>query len=216
MQTAAGNKVETFFKAYPLRKYPKGQIIIYAREGTDLVYYLTKGKVKTYDISYRGDEVILNLYKPPAFFPMSIALNHADNTYFYETEEDSEVRCAPATEVVAFLEANPDVTFDLLRRLYRGLDGLMGRISHLMAGSAHSRILYELLLEARRFGTERPDGGYTLGLSEKDLGARAGLSRETVNRELHKLKEQGLITVGRNDMVIPDLARIAAKAADTL
>ena len=43
------------------------------------------------------------------------------------------------------LQANPDVVYDLLTRLYRGLDGLLGRMSQLMAGSAKSRLMYELL-----------------------------------------------------------------------
>lgn len=80
--------------------------------------------------------------------------------------------------------------YDLLSRVYRGVDGLLGRLTHLMASSARTRLVYELVVEGERFGTEREDGAITLDINEKDLGARAGLSRETVSREAHKLKNE--------------------------
>ena len=85
---------------------------------------------------------------------------------------------------------------------------LLGRIIHLMAASAKSRILYELILECRRFGEARPDGGCYVALRETDLAARAGLSRETVSREVRKLKAEDLISGSRNGMIIKDLAAI--------
>lgn len=209
-------KVEQFFAPYTLRKYPKDQIIIFGGDTPESVYYLVSGKVKQYDISYRGDEIILNVFKHPSFFPMSLAINHADNPYFYQAETDVELRQAPAKEMVDFLKSNADVSFDLLSRLYRGIDGILGRMSALMSGSARSRLLYELILESRRFGTMHSDGSCTLEISEKDLGARAGLSRETVNREIHKLKNDGLIKVGRNDMTIPDLTKFTTTLSEEI
>lgn len=187
MTEAVTNKIEGFFAHYRVRKYSKGQILILNGDGTDYVFNLVAGKVKQYDITYRGDEIILNVFKPPAFFPMSLAINKTENPYIYEAETDIEVRQAPANEVVEFLQANPDVLYDLLGRVYRGMDGMMGRIVHLMAGSAKERLMYELLVECRRFGKKLPDGSCSLAINEKDLGSRAGLSRETVSREISRL-----------------------------
>lgn len=188
-------KIEDFFAQYRLRKYFKGQILILSGDDTDYIFKIVKGKVKQYDVTHQGDEIILNVYKPPAFFPMSLAINQITNPYIYEAETDIEIRQAPVGDVLAFIKENPDVMFDLLSRLYRGVDGLLGRMAHLMAGSARSRIIYELLVEARRFGTELKEGGCELHISEKDLGSRAGLSRETVSRELHKLKSEKLVVI---------------------
>lgn len=201
-------KIEDFFTQYRLRKYPKGQMLILSGDETDYIYHLVKGRVKEYDVSYRGDEVILNIFKPPAFFPMSLAINKTRNPYIYEAETDVEIRQAPAEDVLKFLKSNPDVMYDLLSRLYRGVDGLLSRMAHLMAGSARSRLLHELILECRRFGEQQKDGSYELSINEKDLGARAGLSRETVNREASKLKKEGLISIHRNNIHIKDIGAL--------
>src|SRR5690606_15985273 len=116
-----------------------------------------------------------------------------------------EIKQAPATEVVEFVKSNPDVLFDLLLRLYRGMDGLLGRMVQLMSGSARERLIYELLVEARRFGTELPDKSIALTVNEKELGARAGLSRETVSREIHKLKDENLAYVKGKEIILKDL-----------
>lgn len=215
MDSLITEKIHSFFSDYPQRHYRKGQILIHAHDEPTHVFHLLEGRVKQYDISYRGDEVVLNVFKPLAFFPMSYAINHTPNVYFFEAETDVVLRQAPNDEAVAFLKANSDVLFDLLSRVYKGTDGLLGRLAHLMAGSARSRVLYELLIEARRFGEPRGKG-MAITLTESDIGAHAGLARETVSREIHKLKDEGLISLIKKEIWINDLDRLAASVSHEL
>lgn len=208
MYTAVSTKIESFFANYPLKRYAKGQIIIYAGDGEGTVFHLVSGKVKQYDISNRGEEVILNVFKSPAFFPLSIAINHTPNPYFYEAESPIELRAAPARETITFIKHNPDVMYDLLSRVYKGIDGLLGRMTHLMTSSAHDRLLYELILEAKRFGKTHKDSSYTIKLNEKELASRTGLARETINREIHKLKRSKMLEIRLTDIRIPSLDRL--------
>lgn len=208
MDPAVEQKVNEFFGGYHARRYSKGHILIQAHEDPAHVFHLLEGRVKQYDISYRGDEVILNMFKPPAFFPMSYAVNRTENVYFFQAETDLELQAAPVDDVVSFLKANPEVAYDLLCRLYRGTDGLLGRVAHLMAGSARSRVLYELLIQARRFGTKHGDG-VAIPANESEIGSLAGLARETVNREMNKLKRDGYISVEKSQIIVNDMDRLA-------
>lgn len=210
MSKDISDKIEAFFNNYRPRKYAKGQILILNGDDTTYVYHLIDGRVKQYDVTYRGDEIILNVFKPPAFFPMSLAINKVPNPYIYEAETDIEIRQAPAGEVVTFLKENPDVLFDLLSRVYKGVDGLLGRMTHLMASSAKGRLMYELLIACRRFGTEN-DGSCSMTINEKELAARAGLSRETVSREMNKLIKDKLATLQAGTVTIPDLSAFEEK-----
>lgn len=211
MDKVVADKIEDFFSRYTLRKYPKGQILILNGSPTNFVFHLETGIVKQYDISYRGDEVILNLFKPPAFFPMSLAINGGDSLYTYEAKTALELRQAPTDEVVAFLKENPDVLLDLLSRVYNGVDGLLARVTHLMSSSARERLLFELLIEARRFGEQLPNGSYQLKISEKELGARAGLSRETISREMSKLNRDGVVATEKHQIILPNILTLVDK-----
>jgi CRP-like cAMP-binding protein len=205
-------KIDKFFSKYPKRSYPKGQLIIFGNENPEHIYYIAKGKVRSYDISYRGDEVIVNIFHPPAFFPMSWAINKTDNKYFYKTESESVLHTVPAEDALEFLKANPDVMLDLLSRLYKGIDGLLGRIVHLMSGTAKSRLVYELIIECRRFGKpiDKKDQ-YLLEVKESDLAARSGLSRETISREMKSLKSEKLVSFTKEGLVVEDLPSLESK-----
>lgn len=205
MNNIVSAKIENFFSSYRLRSYSKGQVLILNGDTADYIYHLVEGKVKEYEVTYRGDEIILHVFKPPAFFPMALAINKVNNPYIFEAESDIKVHQAPSGEVIDFLKDNPDVMFDLLSRVYRGVDGLLGRITYLISGSARSRLIYELLVESRRFGTKQDNGSCLLNISEKELGARAGLSRETVSREIHKLKTEKLIDHASKGILIKNL-----------
>lgn len=211
MDNEVQSKVEKFFSAYPLRRLAKGQVLILKGEDVSHVYRLVKGRVKQYDVSYRGDEIILNIFQPPAFFPMSLAINRMPNHYIYEAETDVELRQAPAAETAAFVKENPDVMLDLLSRLYRGMDGVLGRMTHLMASSAKGRLMYELLLACRRHGERTAERVYRLQLTEGDIAKRAGLSRETVSREIRKLKDEGLVALANNTIAISDVTAFEEK-----
>lgn len=206
--------IEDFFSNYRLRKYAKGQVLLLNGDEADDIFYLVSGRVKQYDVTYRGDEIILNVFKPRSFFPMSLALNPLPSPYIYEAETDIELRQAPVASVLAFLKEHPEVTFDLLSRVYRGLDGLLGRMAHLMASSAKGRLLYELLIVAKRHGQVREDKGVEFAMNETDLAARAGLTRETVSREMKKLERDSLVSLRQGVIIIPSLNELEARLSE--
>ena len=198
-------KVRKYFSTYPLRAYPKGQILIFAGEYPEHIYYLISGKVREYDISYRGEEVIVNMFKPPAFFPMSWAINRTPSKFFFKTEQPTEAYTVPPNDALEFLKANPDVMLDLLSRVYRGMEGLLGRVVHLMSGTARGRLIYELIIESRRFGKPAQAGSTIVSVTESDLAARSGLTRETVSREMSKLREQGWAKLTTKGIIVHDI-----------
>ncbi len=206
--TISSEIINSFFDKYPLRQYKKGQVFILSGERSDYLYLLTQGRVKMYDISYRGDEIILHVYKSPGLFPVSHAITQTNNRYIYEADSDTTVRRAPIAEARKFLKSSRLVAFDLLKQLYERVDQLHERETLLMSGSAKGRLLYELLTQCRQFGATKIDGGFQISLSEKDLGAHVGLSRETVSREAKKLERKKLIHVDRKTIFIPSAIRL--------
>ncbi len=199
-------QISDFFSSYPERFFKKGEIIIFAHMELSSVFHIKKGSVIQYDITPSGNRSILNTFKPGAFFPMSNAVNNIDTPYFFEADEDVIVRVCPAPDAVDFIKTHPDVLFDLLSRTYRGTDGLLLRLSELMHGDASSRILRELQILAKRFGTDEKDGFVVLKkrISETQLAERTGLARETVSRAITRLKQEGSLTVSNGHFSITD------------
>lgn len=203
MDELISEKLENFFKQFKHQNYKKGEILIRVDDDPEGVFYLTYGTVKEYAISKKGDELIINIFKPISFFPMSWAINQTPNIYYYEALEDVEVWKAPREEIVNFIKNNPDVLYNLMSRVYKGTDGLLMRMVYLMSGDAYPRVITELLIAAKRFGKNPPASkSIKLKLSEKDLASQAGMARETVSREIKILKNKGLVNFSNNILTI--------------
>jgi len=194
-------KIDEFFTRFKYQKYKKGEILVRADDDPPGIFYLKSGRVKEYAISKKGDELVVNMFKPISFFPMSWAINNTPNMYFFEAIIDIEVWRAPKDKVLEFIKANPDVLCDLLSRVYRGTDGMMTRMTYLMAGNAYARLITELIIHAKRFGNP-------LRISEKDLAASSGMTRETISREMKTLKDKGLVSFQKNTLTIKNLKEL--------
>lgn len=194
MDEATQKSLSDFFSQYPLKQYHKGQILIYAHEDPRGIFYIEKGMIRKYDVTTEGDEVVLNVFQPKVFFPLEWALNKTANRYFFEAHTPIDVRCAPVDAFTAYLELHPELIRKLLGQVYSGLEASYRRVTLLMAGDTHSRVLFELLVEAKRSGEMRSDGSCLVTIGTGDLAQRAGLSRETINRELVKIIQSGDVT----------------------
>lgn len=208
MKDEVSKKLDSFFTKYKHQTYRKGEILVRGDDEPSGIFYLTKGQVKMYLISEKGDEVVLNIFKPISFFPMSWAINSTKNVYFFEAMNEVSLCKAPKEDVIAFVKNNPDILFDLLSRVYRGIDGVFTKMAYLMSGNAHIRLITELLIMAKRFGVKDVNGAIEIAISEKDIGTQTGLTRETVSRELRVLKEQGLVDLKRNMLTIKDVTAL--------
>lgn len=211
MEMTIARKVSQFFEQFPERRHETGHILIHAQDDPSCIFFLRSGVVRQYVISDKGDEVILNSFKPNAFFPMSWALNRSENTYFFEASEDIVVHCAPVEDVVEFLTANPDVAMDLLSRMYSGLDGLLSRMTHLLSGTAYERIVNELILQTKRHTKSTDARNTMLPLKEYELGKYCGLTKETVSREFKKLKAKDLVAVSTAGITVVDLKKLTVE-----
>jgi len=211
MQDSIHSKVTTFFSAYSKRIYQKNDMIIFADDTVPPIYFLESGLVAQYDISEAGDRITLNTFKPAAFFPVSSVLNAIPNRYFFEATTAVAARRAPAQEVLAFLQNNPDVVLDLLSRVYRGTDGLLRQLMQLKSGTAANRLLLELAILADRFGEHTDDGSLRVRITESQLAQQTGLARETVSRELAALKEQNLVDTSKRGIVLVKPAMRSAR-----
>lgn len=210
MDSRVQRKLEKFFKGFKRVEFKKGEILIQAYDNPRGIFYLKKGLVKMYYISKNGEEVVLNIYKPKSFFPMSWAITNYENLYFYEGLAPIEAYVAPKEESLEFIKQNPDLLFNLIFRVYRGIDGILIKMAYLMSGNAYTRIISEIIIEAKRFGKKKGKT-ITIEMSEKDLAGETGMTRETISREIKKLKDKKLISFKTKRLVIKNFSLFEAE-----
>ncbi len=205
MNERVDKKINTFFSQFKPQAYKKGEILIRADDDPKGVFYLEEGYVKKYVISKKGDELTLYIFKPTLFFPLGWALNKSKNNYFYEARTSVVVRCATRDKFIEFIKSEPDVLFELIKRIHR--DGLLAHMTYLMAGNAYTRLAAEIYAVAKIFGNVE-SGSAMIAITEKDLASMSGMTRETVSREIKILKEKGLVEFSRNRLIIKNIKKL--------
>lgn len=198
-------KIKQDFAKYRSRKYEAGQTILFAHEKPPGLFYIVEGKVSMHDFSPKGNEIVLNVYEPGRFFPLGWALNDTPVNFFYKAEAECTVIIVPSPKAIEYITSNPAVCLEVLQGIYRKTDRTFQRMAYLMSSTAARRLLYEILVECRRFGNVRRDGSTFIELREVDMAIRSGLSRETVSREFQKFKEQGMIQFDKSGINVPSV-----------
>lgn len=200
--TPIQQKVQDYFADKLLKEYKRGDTIVIANQDPEGVMYLEKGIVEQYDITPEGAMVIVNIFKAPAFFPMSWAMNKTPNRYFFGAQTDTSLRIDDPAKTILFLQNNPDVLYELLARVFRGSDALLRRLVLATSSVSSKRLMFELLLEAQRFGETVGEHQKLIHIKQTILAARSGLARETVSREIRQLEKQGIILRYKHGMLI--------------
>lgn len=215
MNDAIQKKLETFFTQFKHQQYKKGEILIRADDEPQGIFYLKKGIVRQYSISKDGEEQTLNLYKPISFFPLMWAINNTHNTYYFEAVKEVEVYRAPKDEVIAFLKKEPEIMYDIISRLYKGMHGLLSRIEYLQSGDAYMKVIFAILNASYRFGEQKENAEVELSITHREISALTGLTKETISRESTRLEKEGLITNTNHLVKIRDIHKLESELVNT-
>lgn len=187
--------LDNFFSKQKLLSYKKGEVIIREDDEPSGVYYLSQGFVRLGATMINGGELTFNIFKPGSFFPMMWAIGETTNAYFCQALSDVKIYRAPKPEVVSFIKENPDILFDLTKRILIGMDGLLKNLQHVMFGGSESRVAAVILMLAKRFGEEKAEEWVIIGmeLTHQDIALLAGVTRETTSIAMKQLERRGLI-----------------------
>ena len=190
----AFGKLKVFFSQRKRLRYKKHEIILRANEDPSGVFYLDKGYVRLYTVSVSGQELTLIVFKPQDLFPLMWTFNDRQNNYYLEAVTSVDLLRVERTEFLDFVEKNPDVSHEILKKMLTRLGGLLVRMEYLTFGNAYQKIASILLIFAERFG-EKNGKIITIDvpLTHKDVASFVGITRETTSVEIKKLKDKKII-----------------------
>lgn len=202
MSESADKKLQEFLATYPIKKFEKGEIIIFQGEAPRSAFVVQSGVVKAYNISVSGDEKPVGFYTENSMFPGAWVFQKTPSAVYYYEAFTDQVRLygVPREDYVDFLKANHDVMFDELERRAGDQLAKSMRLNALQHSRAGDKLIYTLHYLALSHGKklDQDTTEVTLSLTHQDFANLTGLTRETAATELNKLKHAGIITYGKN------------------
>lgn len=210
------NKVVEFFRQFTPLKYKKGEIILRPFDERIGLCYLETGYVRQYATTLVGQTLILHVFRPGSYFPMTWAVNETNNLYYFEAVTGVTLWRAPRVEAAAFFQENPDILYEFTSRLLLGVSGMLARFESIVTDSAYRKTAGLVHYFATTFGEKGAKGEVVLSvaLPHREIAAWIGTSRETASLSIEKLLAGGVVRYRGRRLIVPSLARLEAELRD--
>jgi CRP/FNR family transcriptional regulator, cyclic AMP receptor protein len=216
MRNDAQEKLDKFFLNRKTVFFEKNEVIFRPEDEPQGIFYLKEGYVKMNSVFENGKELTLNIFKPGSFFPMLWAIGEIQNDYYFTSWNKSVLYKAPKEEFLKFLTSNPEVLFDLTKRILIGLNGILTNTKFFLFGDAYHRVLASILLCALRFGVKSGPQQLKVNipLTHQDLANLSGITRETVSATMIKLEKEKVLSYHRHELVLFDINKLKNSLED--
>ncbi|HEX6420805.1 MAG TPA: Crp/Fnr family transcriptional regulator [Acidimicrobiales bacterium] len=190
------------------RTWPAGAVLFREGDRPDRVLILESGTVKCVTTTAGGVERILALRTAGDVLGELGVADRGPRSATATAVTPVVALAVPADRFRAFLTEHPDAALELLTIAIGRLRDADRQRAEFGSSETTTRLARALAELARSHG-QPVDGGIRLDLlSQEDLAALCGSSREAVSRALGALRSAGLVATGRRAVTILDLAGI--------
>lgn len=190
-------------------RHPAGRTVFEKGEPGESLMIVLSGRIKIRTLSADGREIVLNFIEPGQLFGEIALLDGKPRTAGAATFETCELFILRRQAVLSFLEQNPLASIRLIGVLCQKLRRTTQMFEEKLLLSMAPRVARALLRLAGEHGRKVEDGLLIdLKLSQSDLGAYVGLSRENVNRQLGAWREGGIISMRQGRIVLHALKEL--------
>ena len=179
------------------RKFPAGRNIMTVDQPGETVYVLLKGSVKIYVDQVDGSEVILAFLGPGDTFGELSLVDSAGRSASVVALEECSCLAMDRSSFHRSLKTISELSYNLVRLLSRRLRPANEQIQALSTLDVRGRVARQLLAFAQQYGVTGAEQGIRipLRLTQTDVAALVGASRERVNQVIVDFKGDGFITV---------------------
>ena len=194
------------------RRFRRNEVIFHQGDPGDALHVVAAGAVKIVLPSTEGEEAIIATLRPGDFFGELAILDGAPRSATAVALESCETLELPRTTFHDLLDRDPRLRDALLTGLAHELRRLTSHVEELhfldLAGRLAMR-LFRLAREADKDGVVvRLDWPYT----QSDLASMIGGTRQSVNKLLSGLVDDGLVVIERDTLIVTDVEALGRLA----
>jgi CheY-like chemotaxis protein len=171
------------------------------------LYFITKGKVKTFKTNNDGKEFITGLYKEGDFIGYNAILEETNYNESAAALEDTEVCIVPKEDFFKLIYKNSTVSQKFIKMLADSLSEKEEALLKLAYNSVRKRVAEALITLKNRY-QKNNDANFNMAISREDLSNIAGTSTETAIRTLSDFKEEKLIEINGGNITILNVEKL--------
>ena len=215
MNNSSAEELVALLKTGRRHALPKGQVLGNIWDNLGLAY-VESGYIKRYLITREGSQSILVIYGPGYIFPFTpvfrrlfdFELYDGDQFFYYEAMSNAVIRSIRMDTLEEYAGEHPQIYKDLFYVAGTRLNLVIADSDTLSQGNSYRKLAHQLVYFATHFGQPSGDGIKILvPLTIQDLASVLKVTRETISRNLSRMKQKGLVKTDNNAIVV-DLEKL--------
>lgn len=189
-------------------KYKKKQCIYQEGNHPSCLYYVIKGKVKTYRTNDDGKELITGLYNEGDFLGYSTLLEGGVYKENAETLEDTALALIPRSEFEELTNKNVQVLQRFIRLLSNNIHEKEIQLLNIAYNSLRKKVADSLLTVYKKYN---PSGmeNFGIDISRENLAAIAGVAKESMIRTLGDFRDEKLVDIREGAIYLLNIKKLS-------
>ncbi len=199
-------------KLQPARTYAAGTILYQAGDVATMAYQIVEGEVNIGNMSHDGKELVLNVMQPGDLFGEASIIDGLPRANHAIAASELTVKGISKKDFLELYHQHPEFCHHLLLMAYQRFHILMNRASDAYLLGLPNRLvrIIESLYYSRSKKSE--DGQSYIDISHEELGAMVAASRQSTNKELKVLEQEGLLQMRYGKIFVTDIEALSDKA----
>lgn len=190
-----------------LKLYRKKHLVYQENDTPYFVYYIKKGKVRSFMYYVDGRELSTGIFIENQFFGYEALLlqeKYKDNV---ETLEEAEIIQIPKEQYYELLLRKPEIASQFFKMISGNVLEKEEKLLGFAYDTVRKRVANTLVNLALKMNLNA-ESGYVIKMSRDDLASLAGTANETISRMLSDFKDEKLITKEGNAIHILDMEKL--------
>ncbi|MBT3363446.1 MAG: Crp/Fnr family transcriptional regulator [Chloroflexi bacterium] len=179
------------------RSVKQGEYVFWEGDASDWFFVVVTGRVKVVKHSTSGKELIVAFFDAGEVFGEVAVFENKPYPASAQAVEDVVLLGFSRDDFIRFLSERPQIALKVINILGERLRVAQGRISDLAGERVEQRLARILLMLSSKLGN-------TLPFTREEIADMAGMTTETVIRQMSNLKDRKIVTSTRGETIIID------------
>lgn len=190
-----------------------GHIIHAKGDPCDGLYCILEGRVRVSNYTQDGKEFVLTWLHPGAWFGEIGLLDGLPRTHFATAEQKSKVILLPRKQFHELLASTPELYQHFIPLLCQRIRALFSLIDDTHFLTPKHQLVQRLLLLSNEFSAPTLEKAVSIHVSQESLAMMLDTSRQTINKWLNELQDDGFIKLNYGQVQLIDLQGLAGLIA---
>lgn len=202
MQATLGEKsLQAFTHGRNINKYKRKQVIYSEGNHPNRLYYVIKGKVKTYKTNEDGKELVTELFRTGDFLGYIALLEGTAYKDTAEAMEETELAVIPKEDFDDLINKNPEIAKKFIQLLAKNISEKEDHLLGLAYNSLRKKVADALLVLQQKY-KKNEEEKFTIDISRESLATIAGTATESLIRTLSDFRNEKMVDIKNGSITI--------------